>query len=663
MRMEDGDRRSSWRDRCPGICRLAATALVLAAAAAPALATRQLAWRPLAVEARLDAEGVLWVRESHTMVFSGDWNGGERIFRLRMDQSLELLALSRVDPASGEEVPLVPGSLSRVDHYDWIDRRTLRWRSRLPSDPPFDETPITYVIEYRQERVLQPRGERYSLDHDFAFPDRLWPIDGFTLELELDPIWQPAVPLAASYGPLDLGMGGFVVNADLGYAGTGVPASVHRLPPVALRAVAFGGAALAILLLFASFRRRELAVGRFAPPPAPAQIDTGWLEEHVFDLLPEEAGALWDRKVGPPEVAAILARWEAEGKIESAVVPRESRFKRDVLELKLKADRDGFEGYEGKLLGKLFFGGRRETDTEAIRKHYRSRGFDPASTVRRGIERSLRRRGHELVPHKSLSGWGNRITLGLFFAFLALMGLEALGRPLMTLQLALLLVPAVVVLYLLLGLIFANLFRSRVTRLGTWSVGFWLPGALFYALVAGVVFFDRLLPETGFAPQPGLAGSAALAVLTVMVWSSLFNNASTRERSGGLRRRQRLAAARRLFARQLMRQQPELLDEWMPYLLALGLGPRVDGWWRRFGGVADVDAMPACRRFGSSASGAAGGSWTGGGGAFGGAGATASWAAVAGSVASGVAKPGSGSGGSGGGGGGSSSGGGGGGGW
>ncbi len=647
-------------------CRWSLLALaVLSLVATPAMARRQLLWRPLAVEARLDAEGVLWVRESHNMVFTGDWNGGERIFRLNLDQSLELLGVARVDPETGREVPLTRGDLGWLDHYDWIDRRTLRWRSRLRFQPPFDETPITYVIEYRQERVLRQSAGRYRLDHDFAFSDRVWPIEGFTLELDVDPVWQPAKPLPGSYGPVDLGAReGFVVAADLEYLGEGTPAGVRHLPPVEMRAVPFIGAALAVLALFMGFRRREGELGRFPPPPSPAGLDTGWLEDHLFDLLPEEAGALWDRKVGPSEVAAILARWEAEGRIESHVVARPGLFKRNLLELKLTAERDGFDGYEGSLMRKLFFGGRREVDTEAIRKHYRSRGFDPAATVRRGIESRLRRRGRELMPRKKLAGPGKVVTAGLFAGSVVLLVVEAFSRLLMTLQLALLLLVPMVVLYLLAGLIFAVVFRGRITRLAAWSLGFVVPGVLFFATMALTAFFDRLLPAADFAPQPGMFGTMALAVLAVAVWNSLFNNARSRERSAGLERRQRLAAVRRLFARELERQAPGLLDDWMPYLLALGLGPRVDRWWRRFGGVSEAGASVASRRFGSHTSTAGGGSWTGGGGAFGGAGATASWAAVAGGIASGVAKPGSsGSGGGGGGGGGSSSGGGGGGGW
>jgi hypothetical protein len=640
--------------------------LLLALAATPAAAQRQLSWRPLAVEARLDAEGGLWVRESHTMVFTGDWNGGERIFDLRPGQSLELLAVSRLDPESGTEVPLVEGGLARVDHYDWTDRKTLRWRSRLPSDPIFAATPLTYVIEYRQQGILRPVGELYRLDHDFAFSQRIWPIDSFTLALEIDPIWRPVTDLPAEWGPVDLGYSGSqVVTVDLAYTGEGAPAGVWRPAPVPLRVVLFLGAALAIVALFVDFCRREAALGRFRPPPPPAAIDTGWLEEHLFDLLPEEAGALWDRKVGPAEVAAILARWQAEGRIESRVVPKTSRWKRDVLELELTAENNRFKGYEGKLVGKLFFGGRRQTDTEAIRENYKSSGFDPAAAVRPGIEQRLERLGPELAPHKRLPGSGRRVTLGLFLTFLGLMGIEALSRPLQAFQLALLLIVPVAILYLLFGLVFAHVFRSRLVDLAAWSLGIVLPGLAFYASVALAGFFDRLLPWIDFPLQPGLAGTAALAVMAVMVWSSLLNNARSRERPRGLERRQRLAAARRLFARELARQQPELDDAWMPYLLALGLGPRVDRWWRRFGGAAEASVLSTGRHLSPSGpGGSGGGSWTGGGGAFGGAGATASWAAVAGSVAAGVAKPGSGgSGGGGGGGGGGSSGGGGGGGW
>jgi hypothetical protein len=138
------------------------------------IAQRELHWDALDVDARLGADGVLEVSERHTMVFSGDWNGGERVFNVRPRQKLEFLGLERVDAATGArhalQKTLVPDD---VDEFSWADARTLRWRSRLPSDQPFANTPLTYVLHYKLSGILLKDEERYQLDHDFAFPDRV----------------------------------------------------------------------------------------------------------------------------------------------------------------------------------------------------------------------------------------------------------------------------------------------------------------------------------------------------------------------------------------------------------------------------------------------------------------------------------------------------------
>jgi hypothetical protein len=120
-------------------------------------------WADLAVRARLDAEGVLHVEERHAMVFTGDWNGGERRFNLRLGQHLNLENLRRIDPATGSALPLVEGDLALVDHYAWAGSSTLRWRSRLASDPPFQSTAMTYVLDYTLTGVLAKSGGQYHL--------------------------------------------------------------------------------------------------------------------------------------------------------------------------------------------------------------------------------------------------------------------------------------------------------------------------------------------------------------------------------------------------------------------------------------------------------------------------------------------------------------------
>ena len=67
------------------------------------------------------------------MVFTGDWNGGEREFRLRFGQRYELARFTRIDPATGGEVELTEGDLDDVDEYAWHDSSTLRWRGVKPA--------------------------------------------------------------------------------------------------------------------------------------------------------------------------------------------------------------------------------------------------------------------------------------------------------------------------------------------------------------------------------------------------------------------------------------------------------------------------------------------------------------------------------------------------
>src|SRR6266849_2296735 len=148
-------------------------------------ADKSLRWSHLATTAHLDADGRLHVAERHTIVFSGDWNGGERIFRRTLDEDFRLERVSRVDE-TGNAIPLHGDkSLAHVDDYAWTDSKTLRWRSRLPSDPPFQNRAITYLIEYTDGNILIPEGDTYRLDHNFGLPDLQWPIDAYSLDLTL----------------------------------------------------------------------------------------------------------------------------------------------------------------------------------------------------------------------------------------------------------------------------------------------------------------------------------------------------------------------------------------------------------------------------------------------------------------------------------------------
>src|SRR5262245_24446294 len=91
--------------------------LLLPLAAAAPQDGRSLFWRAVDVTARLDADGRLHVAERQTMVFNGDWNGGERRFRLELGQEFDFEGMERVDPDTGRTVSLSRGDLSAVDQY------------------------------------------------------------------------------------------------------------------------------------------------------------------------------------------------------------------------------------------------------------------------------------------------------------------------------------------------------------------------------------------------------------------------------------------------------------------------------------------------------------------------------------------------------------------
>src|SRR5262245_53245648 len=214
--------------RAPRLAAAVGAAWLLAAAGAQA---RELYWKSLDVRARLEADGTLAVAETQAMVFTGDWNGGERSFNVRSGQEIEVVRVVRIDPATGRERELGRGELGSMDQWDWTSSSTIRWRSRLPSDPEFDATRIDYRIEYRLTGALQPAGEkRFRLDHDFAFADRVGVIESVVARLEVDPAWKLLSPLPESWSTKSLPPGqGFVVPVELEYTGAGSPA--RATPP------------------------------------------------------------------------------------------------------------------------------------------------------------------------------------------------------------------------------------------------------------------------------------------------------------------------------------------------------------------------------------------------------------------------------------------------
>ena len=587
---------------------------------------RSLYWRDLTVSAFLDSGGKLHVEERQAMVFTGDWNGGERVFRLVLGQDFHLETLARVDRDGGQEVELAPGDLSEVDQYKWIDSNTLRWRSRLPESEFFNGTEITYVLRYTLSHILDYEKGRYVLDHDFVFPQRSGTIQAFTLTLGLDPVWQPLRPFdaPAGIGPVPPGRG-YVVRLPLRYEGTGMPAFVRLGTPPAVRYLLFFFVAAVLVSILAFFYRREKSLGRFAPLIPVSSINEVWVENNILQYSPELVGTIWDESVGAAEVASVLARLVVEGKLQSEV-------RKDVLHLKL-LDRDGLIGYERDLVNALFFDGGDETDTDRVKAHYRKTGFDPSSKIRGPLEQQML----ETLGSPGAGPKPSRMpSLILLLAGLALVASACFSGAY---EIVAGIAGACILFSLYLpSRIMAGFWRKRLVRQLPHFIFLMIPLAIMTGLFAWVTL-------SGFL-RAGAPVFAGLSLLFVAAVRSVLNAAKSREEPAQIAFRKKFAAARDYFREQLSRRNPSLRDAWYPYLLAFGLGTFVERWFKAYAGPVPAGAHAASSQ--GRSIGSTGSSWTGGGGAFGGGGASASWAAVAGSMAAGVAAPSSSSGGGGG---------------
>ncbi len=614
---------------------------------------RALHWDRLSVSAHLDDQGVLHIAETHTMVFDGAWNGGERALRLAPGQQLHFVGLSEID-ASQEPTAWSAGDLDRVGEYR-LDGTTLRWRARMANDPPFDHAAKTYEIRYALSGVLTEHDGGYLLSHDFAFPDRDGEIRSFDASLTLSPQWQSANDASLTLSPQwqsaneplqwyaeNLQPGeSVIVVLGLDYTGAQPPAALGVMPASAMSAAAMPlrYALFALLIVFvllhvAAFVWRERARGRFRATVPLDQVDEAWLDANVFTHRPEVIGAVWDLQTSAPEVAALLARLAQAGLLKSEVRTHGSGLlERQTLHMELACERDRFAGYERALIDGLFIGGT-TIDSERLRKHYAKRGFSPAKLIRKGIEQQWPDAFAQVV---GIPKWVHALTAGLLVSAIAACIVSAI-RALHVAH-VLMIAGFMMMFVFTFGLVMGFISRDGVEHLRGKIAGAWLFVALLCA-VAGFVLISKVVPVEPW-------GAAGITMLAMGFVNAIFSAMWLRQAPETIAIRQRLGVARRYFQRELQAQQPRLQDAWFPYLLAFGLGSQIDKWFAAFGGTGGVQSsatlgMSQGSSRGGGVSGGTSSTWTGGGGAFGGAGASGAWASAVSGIAAGVASPSSG---------------------
>jgi uncharacterized membrane protein YgcG len=616
---------------------------------------RTLSWPEIQVVAHLDADGQLQVRERQVMRFSGAWNGGERRFDVQFGQRFSFERLVRVDSLTGSAVPMVEGDVDQVDHFEWFEGQTLRWRSRLPDAPPFAETLLTYELSFSYRDILEPDGEgRYRLSHDFAFSDREGDIDRFTLVLTVDSAWRPDAGFTGRYDATTLTPGnGFVVTVPLVRIASTPPAAVRTGAAASVRLLILGGVIGGLAVILLGLLRHDARLGRFTPLLSSEAITPEWLEREVFAHLPEVVGAAWDDSTSQPEVAATLARLVQDGKLSSRVTTEKILvFRRHVLHLELKVKRNVLQPHERALIDALFASHETTTDTDRVRARYKRSGFDPASVIRGPLAGMVA----SLAPSVRQSQKARRLfTLGLFVTAIALVTMGIVRSPFDGAVAAAAI--AISIPMYLVARVAAASWKGSVS-------GYWVAGAIFSVVLFAMIgaFARNLLLADPY--RTGAFTLAGLAVWVLVLANSVANGARSTQSPERLAKRRQLAAARRYFQAELAKPEPQLKDAWYPYMLAFGLGSHVDRWFKSFGAATSTRSS-SMGTVGSSSSSSGGSSFTGfgGGGGFSGAGGGASFGAALGSMAAAVPAPSSSSSGGGSSSSGGSSGGGGGGGW
>jgi len=593
---------------------------------------RALSWPSVSISAHLDSSGALRVLERQTILLSGDWNGAERTYDLRFGQRLEFNSISRFDPVTGITHPLrFDESLDDIDDFAWTGNgKTLRWRARRPTDPRFDRTMLTYIIDATFDRILVPQGDgSFRLDHNFAMVQREGPIDRLELTLTLDSAWAAPEGFNGRYEATGIVPGdGFLVTLPLRYRGAGAPASVRFGASEATRQGLAAVVVVALLLFFGRLVMRERALGRFAPLAEEHEVTPEFLERQLFSMLPEVAGAMWDDSTAQAEVAAILARLVQEGKLTSKVETKKVLFwSEQDLELTLEVERTALAPHERALIAGLFRDGDRRTSTAQVRARYKNTGFDPAETINRQLAKMLT----AAAPGGSKPDWKPTALL--------LIGSIVLLATATSIDSVDILPIAVTVLASLLACIVGAGIAVGVQRaLDPFRLALALSilamvlTATFGAFV--VVLLIRPLTELGTVTLIGLV------LWIVGVGRSITNIAASRQSPERIAMRKRLLAARRFFQRELGSERPALKDAWFPYIIGFGLGPEADKWFKAFGAPGSDAGVIATGRS-SGGSGASGSGWSGfgGGGGFAGAGSSASFAAAVGGMAASVASP------------------------
>jgi hypothetical protein len=545
-------------------------------------------WNSLAVQARVDGNGVIHAKERFVLVVEGDLSRIKREYRIYPGRVFRLDGIGRLDSRTGALQPLMPGDLDEPDHYQLNEWLELALSLRGKQAPPFAPgTTLTYESTYTvsgavipvwgmrtiaRATMLNPYAgnpllrwrelasvwkqagsnpdRRCFVDFDFLPWYGEKPIGTFTIDLAVDPIWRPVGSTSVRWSNVpasDEFREGFVLD----YTGPGYPAGVDRQTPL-LVYVAFGALPVVSLLLWFAFIARYWARSRQF---ASITVEEAWLATEVLNRPPREITAALLATGGPqaPLASALLAQMEREGKVEidDRANPRL---------LRLHADRAGLRECERALVDVVFGNGSKALADE-VRRRYDAGidfnkivrdAFDRSKVVKRALLRDLR------------AGVPSMILLGTGVALLIYSAFSGLPVPLFA---------AVVG-----GALGFSLF-SWVARILRDELN--PPLALLFLLLMPVLFYSIGAAVLFLVVPPFPLAAVGVALFAIGCTNMLLNAAKFK---GGEDKREwlyKLGLARDHFKAELHKRYPDLNDTWLPWIAAMGLDGEVKKWRRR----------------------------------------------------------------------------------
>ena len=411
-------------------------------------------------------------------------------------------------------------------------------RSMNPNDfvtDPRDR--VREILPIWSDRGANPRT-RYLFDYQYFFPEQSEQTYVVNPSISFGKEWKPAHTIkAGAIGTQIRGSTGwpdsFRIRHLFDYQNAGVPGSID-LRRYAIRSGAIVlfpiAAALIWLAYFAwvSLRGRSLQ----------SQIDDRWLREHVLNQAPEVIRAKWTGSTEPPGLEDSLRRMERAGKISLEVQTINSDEDDYNVTVKLRVDRSRLTDFERCVIDALMPNAD-EITSQDVAKAHAGQDFDPMDAVTDWLKRAVPA-GQRARKAPQLAQWLTRL---LFFGGLVLLFADVAR----TQQFPVALVAT---------LILTNFFVALWPVMGNPRVAMFLAVIPFAVLLAIVVVAHTVTDR-----PPAEFAALGITLVTLGGFHGIVSNAA---KGGG--QSEELVRAREWF-----REQPQVREEWIPYLEALDL--------------------------------------------------------------------------------------------